>query len=80
MRRTQGFRKLPSPQYQEFAHPCFKRGQPHLLTQICRGTIPGGAHAADGPAQEIEKLKSQASPFPPSAPYNPSLSTAILEG
>ena len=54
----QGFRKLPSSQ-QEFCHPCFKREQPQLLPQICRGGMPSMS-SADGPQAEIVSLKSQA--------------------
>lgn len=55
----QGFRKLPAPN-QEFCHLCFKRGQPQLLAQICRGGMPSSSPSADGPAAEIANLKSQA--------------------
>jgi hypothetical protein len=56
---VQGFRKLPAA-HQEFCHPCFKRGQPQLLSQIQRGGMPSSAaHSAEGPAAEIANLKSQ---------------------
>lgn len=57
---VQGFRKLPAPN-QEFCHLCFKRGQPQLLSQICRGGMPSSSATADGPAAEISNLKSQVS-------------------
>lgn len=56
---VQGFRKMPASGTQEFCHPCFKRGQPQLLSQIHRGGMTNMSSQADGPGGEIVSLKGQ---------------------